>query len=327
MKINIAYSVLSYIWRSTCLKWFRNYKDYKDRKYWEEHKKKYGRENPDKIFYVIRRRDLYCGLFSLFITNLASIDMAIKKGYIPIIDMQNDFNIYLSKDKIGKENAWEYFFNQPLGYTLKDIVQSKNVVFSSGAVPPMFPYLDINFLTGKTGELEYWRRQVKKYITMNDTAINIIDKEYNKLFVGNERVLGIICRGTDYAAGKPKNHPIQPMPEQVIKKAGEILKAYDCQKVFLATEDIEIYKIFVQHFGSKLLTNKEQYINYKGGSIGKESYEQDAGGYQAGMEYLTSIVLLSKCNCLCGGCVSATVGALLLTEGFEYTFLFDLGIY
>lgn len=327
MKRNVLYRFLSFIWRNTLLKWYRDYKVYKEKKYWEEHKARYGKDNTDKTFYVIRRRDLYCGLFSLFLTNLARIDEAIKKGYIPVIDMQNDFNIYLSEDKIGKENAWEYFFKQPAGYTLKDISKSRNIIIGSGAVPKMFPYLDIKFLTGETGELLYWRKRVKEYIRLSDVARQFIDEEYSRLFSKEDRVLGVKVRGTDYAAGKPKNHPIQPTAIQAVEKAEEIFKELNCTKVFLATEDAEFYNVFLKHFGDKLITNKTNYMVYQGGSTGKEEYEQENGGYKAGMEYLITTMLLAKCDCLCAGCVSATVGALLLTEGYEYTYLFDLGIY
>lgn len=327
MSENIIYKCLSYVWRNTILKWYRNSKQQKEERYWQESRKSYGKENSDKTFYVIRRRDLYCGLFSLFLTNLQRIDDAVKKGYIPVVDMQNDFNIYLSEDKIGKENAWEYYFNQPMGYSLKDIEKSKNVIIGSGAVPPMFPYLDIKFLTGETGELEYWRGIVKKYISMSPYAKEIVDKEYNKLFGKEDKILGVKCRGTDYSNGKPKNHPIQPTPEQAVSKAEEIFEEQGCTKVFLATEDAEFYKIFKQRFGNKLIVNKMTYMEYQGGSTGKQEYEQSDGGYQAGMEYLITTMLLARCNCLCAGCVSATVGALLLTEGYEYTYLFDLGIY
>lgn len=327
MKKNIVYRCLSYMWRSTILKWYRTGRQQKEERYWQEKRKTYGKENPDKTFYVIRRRDLYCGLFSLFLTNLQRIDDALKKGYIPVIDMQNDFNIYLSEDKIGKENAWEYYFNQPMGYSLKDIQHSKNVIIGSGAVPPMFPYLDIKFLTGETGELAYWREIVKKYISMSPKAAAIVDKEYDRLFGKESKVLGVKCRGTDYSNGKPKNHPIQPTPEQAVSKAEEIFLEQGCTKVFLATEDAEFYKIFKQKFGNKLIVNKTSYMEYQGGSTGKQEYEQADGGYQAGMEYMITTMLLARCDCLCAGCVSGTVAALLLTEGYEYTYLFDLGIY
>lgn len=327
MKDNVIYKSLSYVWRNTLLKWYRGSKQKKIERYWEEHEVKQGRENPDKIFYVIRRRDLYCGLFSLFITNLKRIDDAVKQGYIPVVDMQNDFNIYLSEDKVGRENAWEYYFKQPMGYSMKDIKRSRRVIIGSGAVPPMFPYLDISFLTGETGELEYWRECVRKYISLSDEAGRLVDQEYNKLFAAGDKVLGVKCRGTDYTNGKPKNHPIQPTPEQAVSKAEEIFVAKGCTKVFLATEDATFYEIFKEKFGDRLITNKTDYMKYQGGSTGKEEYEQENGGYRAGMEYLITTMLLARCDCLCAGCVSATVGALLLTEGYEYTYLFDLGIY
>lgn len=326
-KNNLLYRLLSGLWRNTILKWFRGYKAAKTEKYWRERRVCRGRENPDKTFYVIRRRDLYCGLFSLLLTNLARIDEALKKGYIPVVDMQNDFNIYLSPDKIGKDNAWEYYFRQPAGYTLDDISKSKNVIIGSGAVPEMFPYLDIRFLTGEDGGLDYWRALAGKYIVLSDEARELIDAEYKRLFDEEDRVLGVKVRGTDYAAGKPKNHPIQPTPKQAVEKAEEIFREQNCTKIFLATEDAEFYDIFSDRFGDRLITNKKQYLEYKGGSTGKEEYEQENGGYQAGMEYLISTMLLARCDCLCAGCVSATVGALLLTEGYEYTYLFDLGIY
>lgn len=327
MKKNNIYRGLSYIWRNTVLKWYRGYQRSRKENYWKEHVRKFGRENADKTFYVIRRRDWYCGLFSLFLTNLQRMDDAVKAGYIPIVDMQNNFNIYLPEDKIGKENAWEYYFNQPFGYSLDDIRKSKRVIIGSGAVPPMFPYLDIDFLYGRTGELEYWRGLTKKYTKLSDVAEKKVEETYKKLFTKEDRVLGVKCRGTDYAKGKPKNHPIQPTPEQAVAKAEEIFREQHCTKVFLATEDAAFYQIFSNRFGDKLIVNKTEYAEYHGGSTGKEEYEREDGGYHAGMEYLITTMLLAKCHCLCAGCVSATVGALLLTEGYEYTYLFDLGIY
>lgn len=70
---------------------------------------------------MIRRRNVYCGLFSLCITTLARIDEAVKAGYISVVDIQNSFNLYLEKEKIGKENTREYFLEQPMEYSMKDI--------------------------------------------------------------------------------------------------------------------------------------------------------------------------------------------------------------
>lgn len=327
MKKNIIYRSLSFVWRNTALKWVRGYRERKREKHWEEHLCRFGRENPDKTFYVIRRRDCYCGLFSLFLTNLQRIDNALKAGYIPVVDLQNEFNIYLPQDKLGKENAWEYYFKQPCGYTLRDIRKSRRVIIGAGAVPPMFPYLRIDFLNGTTGELEYWRRLAGKYIRLSDAAEKRVKEEYDRLFPKSGKVLGVICRGTDYINGKPKNHPVQPTVEQVVGKAEEIYREKKCAGIFLATEDKRYYEAFREKFGDCLITNTTNYPEYQKGSIGKLLYENESDNCETGMAYLMTILLLSKCDYLCASCVSGTVGALLLTEGYEYTYLFDLGIY
>lgn len=327
MNGNPLYKILSYVWRNTLLKWYRGHKQKKEDRYWEEHRKSFGRENPDKTFYVIRRRDLYCGLFSLFITNLKRIDDALKMGYIPVVDMQSSYNIYLENELVGKENSWEYYFEQPCGYQLKEVYRSKNVIVGDGKVPKMFPYLDIDFLLGRTGELHYWREKVRENIRLKKETREIIERKYEELFRTGEKVLGVICRGTDYVQGKPRNHPVQPTAEQSILQSEKIMSEYGCSKLFLATEDSGTYQKFLDRFADKLITNKTSYIDYKGGAIGKEESEQVQSRRANGLEYLTTVMLLAKCDCLCAGCVSATVGALLLTEGYEYTYLFDLGIY
>lgn len=327
LRMSQLYKIASYVWRNTILKWYRDHKKNQDEKYWMEHTTRRGKENPDKIFYVIRRRDMYCGLFSHFMTVLAHIDRELKAGHIPVVDMQNSFNIYLTEEQIGKVNAWEYYFQQPCGYSLEDIQKSSQVIIGSGAVPKMFPYLEINFLNGSSGELAYWRALAKKYIRLSSTAKAAVEEAQRQLFGSGERILGVKGRGTDYSAAKPKGHPIQPTPGQMLEKAEEIFERQHCTKVFLATEDAEFYHLFRERFGDKLIVNKSEYHSYQGGSIGKEIYWDTNEKMESGMEYLVTTYLLSKCQCLCAGCVSGTVAALILTEGYEYTWLFDLGIY
>ena len=325
---NVAYAAASFVWRNTILKWYRQGLVKKEERHWREHRRSYGRENSDKTFYVIRRWDYYCGLGSILLTTLQRIEDAIGKGYIPVVDMQNNFNIYLEREKIGKENSWEYYFEQPAGYDLKAIGRSRHVIEGAGTVPEkMFPYLTMDFLSGRSGELEYWQELTRKYIRFSPEAEAAIDQTYSGLFGEEERVLGVILRGTDYVQAKPKNHPIQPTPEEAVMQIERILAEQNCDKIFLATEDKEIYKVIKERFGDRVCTNKTDFLEYQGGSIGKEAYSTGTDPKAMGMEYLTTLAILSKCHCLCGGCVSGTVAALLLTKGYEYTYLFDLGIY
>jgi len=50
------------------------------------------------------------------------------KGYIPVVDMKHYTNQYFKDGRTFKDNAWEYFFEQPCGYTLEDIENSLNCV-------------------------------------------------------------------------------------------------------------------------------------------------------------------------------------------------------
>lgn len=330
--INKIKGILSYLWRNTLLKWYRNHTD-EDRK-----KIKLGKENPDKIFFVIKRMGRgYNGLFSDFLVFLGKIDAVLKEGYIPIVDMQSDFNMYLEKDAIGgTKNAWEYYFKQPMGFSLEDISRSRHVIFgTSDRNLKLFPWDTTDFLYGRTGELDYWKNLARKYMQLNDTARQRVEDAYQKLFVAGKdageanKILGVLCRGTDYVQYKPSKHNIQPTPEEMFVKIDEVMKEQNCNRIFLATEDGAIYRKFREKYGDILLTNKKQYTEYleNGGGIGRVNYENGNGGYEAGMEYLITILLLSRCDCLCAGIASGTGAAILLSEGYQYLYLFDLGQY
>ena len=49
--------------------------------------------------------------------------------------------------------------------------------------------------------------------------------------------------------------------------------------------------------------------------------------YERGIEYLTSIYLLSRCNGLVAGRTTGTVGACIMAEKYEFRYIFSLGRY
>lgn len=218
---------------------------------------------------------------------------------------------------------------------MDDISRSRHVIFGTTAKNlKLFPWDDADFLYGRTGELEYWKNLAKKYMPLNDVARQRVEDAYQKLFAAGKnagednKILGVLCRGTDYVHCRPTKHNIQPTPEEMFGKIDEIMEEQGCNKIFLATEDGEIYQKFREKYGDIIITNQKQYVEYQeDGLIGKVSYRNGIGGYEAGMEYLVTVFLLSKCNCLCAGIASGTSGAILLSEGYQYMYLFDLGYY
>lgn len=324
----VIYRSISYLYRNTLLKAYRAHKAHKEELHWMEHEECWGKENADKTFFIVRRTNTYSGLLSLIMTHLMRIEEAVKKGYIPVVDMQNNFNIYLSEDKIGLENAWEYYFEQPMGYSLKDIQKSKHVFLGSGDVPASFPYNDVKFASGETGELSYWQELAQNYIRLNEKTRQYIDHLKQTMFSPNDRIVGVKCRGTDYLRAKPEGHPRQPSITQMIEKTEQIMQEYHCNKIFLSTEDGKAYEAFLQHFKDAVVTNKKEYISYEKGPIGQIVYRNDTKEkYMEGLEYLSQIIILSECHCMIAGLTSGTIGAMLFTKGYEYSYIFDLGLY
>ena len=292
----------------------------------------YGKDNLDKIFYTIGFDDNSGGLSWFTHRVLMHIGYAIDHGYIPIVDMQNYISQYLEKGKLHKENAWEYYFEQPVGITLQDIENSKNIIISRKTPSPQKEYFMGNFYNDKK-RIAYFRSLFKKYIIINKSTQEYLSNEYEQILKNKGKVLGVLCRGTDYLLNRPSKHPIQPDPLDVIKRAEEALIECNCSHIFLATEDEDIYDYFREHFKDKLLVNQQrrisrkEMINISAVSIAKSKITRDKNNYLSGLEYLSAINLLSKCSCFIGGRTGGTKAVLLMTDGFEYEYIYDLGYY
>ena len=278
---------------------------------WRERKVFRGKENPDKTFFVIRRAQCKAGLFSLVMTNMGLVKTALDRGYIPVIDMQSERNTYLDEDQVGKENAWEFYFEQPCGYGLDDIGRSKNIILSSGLVGKnnFFPE---ERMVRKPEEYQMWRRLFQKYFHVKKEILEEAEELRKEMFHG-ERVLGVLCRGTDYTNTRPKDHPIQPEAADVIDKVNEVLEKQKCEYIYLATEDYDIHSAFEKQYGSRLRSMKtRRYHNTGNENINDISARGEKNRYLLGKDYLITILLLADCDCLVAGSAGGTYGALLM---------------
>lgn len=293
---------------------------------WREKRISYGEENPDKTFYVIRRARGNSGLLSYVMTNLGQIKYAVDNGYIPVIDMQNEGNTYLSEEQIGQTNAWEMFFEQPCGFGLSDIDKSKNVVLSYGLIDDRLGFPGDRTLLN-TYELDAWKNICKEYIIVKADLKKAFEKKRNEIFDG-KRVLGVLARGTDYVVNKPHGHTVQPTVEQLLPQINEVIDKYKCDSIYLATEDEDIYDRLEREYKERLIAPDVARYSLKNGENINEMIIKDSDSmYIKGREYLESIWMLSMCNCLVAGNVSGSLGASLMSEGYEYSYIFDLGIY
>lgn len=291
---------------------------------WRERKASYGSENPDKVFYVIRRAGSKVGLFSLVMTTLGYIKYALDQEYIPVVDMCNDDNTYMQEDRKG--NVWEYYFEQPCGYTLDDIRNSKHIIIGNGLINGSVPFPQEEIAYDEASLAE-WKTIADKYLIVKDEILQEAGALKEKLF-GKERFLGVLLRGTDYVNSRPKDHPVQPTVEQAEEQIDRLLGEYDLQKIYLATEDAGIYERLLDKYGEKLIAmNVDRYITSETENINDISVKRSADKYQMGKEYLINILLLSKGDYLLAGNAGGSQGALLFRGEKDSKYIFNLGKY
>lgn len=221
---------------------------------------------------------------------------------------------------------WEWYFKQfPI---------PQHEEFSEIICPVKF----LSFQPGfkdiyKPDYIKMWGRMYQTFIHLNESTRNYVENEYQTIFKGKKRVLGVICRGTDYLRLRPAGHPVQPPVDDVIALCEEKIREDSYDAIYLATEEKKIRDQFCQAFPGMIMENKRQYyddIYYKENIqyIKDVHFDRENNNYWTGLEYLSSILLLSRCTALIGGNCGGAMAALFFNNGkYQYTHIFNLGLY
>jgi len=279
-------------------------------------------------FAVIKRAACpSCGLFSNYIVYLGCIRKYLKKGFIPILEFISYKNV-INGFKVDptKGNPWEYYFNQPFGYEYNNIIRkAKNIKYfeCSNIIRPTE-----NIFLNKQS-MNFWHSFANQYIPIKNEIINESNNIIKTIFKGSKNVLGVLLRGTDYVAMRPRSHPIPPKIEVVIKDVRLLDNKYNYNWIFLATEDNNIRDIFIKSIGIKvkcLLSKTKTFYNYSTKKPLALNIDFK-NNLDFNKIYLLNIIILSKCLDLLAAKTSGTIGIFILTEGFRYYKVYNLGYY
>lgn len=267
--------------------------------------KSFGEKNPDKIFYVIYRTPYEAGFFSNYIHVLYHLKLIENTDLIPVVDFENFKTFYNTTNPIeGTKNSWEYYFEQPAGYSLEEVYQSKNVLFCDGKFPHQ---------VGSKFSSEEVTKYFNKYFNLKPHIKEII-APYKKLFDG-KRVLGVHFRGKDLNIFP--GHPFGATEEQMFRYTDEIIKKYDIDKIFLATDEEKYLKAYIERYSDKVFyadifrTEKINEFNINP----RENHR-----YLLGAEVILDAVLLSFCNGLLRGPSGVACTAQHLNHDFEFVY-------
>ena len=254
----------------------------------------------------------------------------MSNGYIPVIDMQNYPNTLLAPELLGKENSWEYYFCQPFGISLEQAYNGDNVILGNGGIILPWAYGNAEIFNTQSKFLTEWQMLVKLgFLRVQPKLYEEIMELRKKLFAPEDRVLGVLLRGTDYISRRPEEHPIQPPIEYALTKVIEKLNEWHCNKIFLATEDKTFVQIFKNVFRDICVTIDREYLNYdaqKAVPLGFFHIDRENDYYLLGKDYLTQMVIVSTCNCFVCGITSGSVGVMMMSD-FENVHAFNFGKY
>ena len=282
----------------------------------------WGGDFPDRHFLVIRRNEPQAGLCSFFITMLGWIGYAVDHGMVPVVDLQTYRNIYLGRGERGRVNAWDFFFQQPGGFSLNAIRHAAKVTIATG-VPPwkdFCPKMSVEAMSEGNAQLWEWRKVVANCIRLNEEVAGLRNEPFEAAL--QTGVVGVLARGTDYFWLKPHGHPVQPSAEQLIEKVGEFGGS---KSIYLVTEDETISTAFKVAFGDRLVLSDQKPLRYDGGYLADSSEVKHSR--ERGIAYLKALVDLARCPQIVAGRTSGTVTTALLSKGFESAYYFDLGVY
>lgn len=290
-----------------------------------------SRAYTDRKYFIIRcpREALYkSGFCGKLMETFAAIEPALKEGYIPVIDWNSvSFPGYGTEE--GKSfNVWEKFFEQPCGISPEE-AYALNDCFEIDKLSefPNYSVIDYEKLAD-AGDPETVRicELYKKYVRLRKDLAADFETQKKKLFGRRKKVIGILCRGTDYTCLKPPFHSIVPAAENMISETEELIKKYAPDGIFLVTEDRRIFAKFMRKFGKLVITADADRFGDTGNQILNQLNEKN-DQYNKDLNYLMQIYILSKLDCQLispgtGGAVAAMMG-----NASEYYHFYHTGRY
>ena len=174
-----------------------------------------------------------------------------------------------------------------------------------------------------------------KETVIDDEFNNQINEYYEAVF-GDDKVLGVLIRGTDYKLTEVGANNKQASTEILIPKIREFMEEYHFDKIFLATEDNDALDAIFSEFGKDkvrvIAQERFSVSDFKNIHLIKDLEKEKRTGdaYEAALEditvnYFYALRFLAKCNSfIASGTCSGTKMVLGFNAGkFEHQYIFN----
>lgn len=299
----------------------------------------YGNLNKDKKFYVIKYNRSECGIYSMIFHLIPQMEYALRRKYTPIIDCRETY-LYMIQDEenAGKENAWDYYFEQPAGfYPLDEVYQSKHVIYvrkNAFGIKKSISYLDLPM---PDKDLHYWGTLFNQCLRPSAVIRDRIEKE-KEGFPKDGRILGVSIRAEYRWGGLMKRplflqHPKVPDCNTFISQISKAMAEWGYNCFFLACDDREYSERIAQYFGDKCIRMNRPLLRMfeNGLPLPLEERMTEFRNYKIqkkNEDYIVETYLLSQCESLyaCNG--SGVQFAYIVNDGkYKNLKIYDEGLW
>lgn len=284
--------------------------------YYREHiiNKRTGKRS-EKKYYIIRRPPKDYGFFSNFFYVLGHIVYANNLGYFPVIDMKNYTTLYNEKFLCQNTmNAWEYYFEQPMGNELKIAYETNGTILSSDKYfkeyVPLYTGKGAKFIT--QNEIDFLNDYVERYIHVKKSILDEIDIFWNKNIKNNSKVLGIHYRGTDMNVYP--GHPRPIVKDKCIDIINRVVEEEKLDYVIVCTDENEMIELVKDKVKCRIVYTDSFRTQESQVGIHQVKEKRKAHNYKKGKEVLEDVLILARCDYFICGYSNVAYAALLFNN-------------
>lgn len=257
-------------------------------------------------FYLIHKVHQGDGFFAKFNHVLMHLLECDRLNLIPFVDFQSRPSNLRDITNNITSNEWEYCFIQD--HTLEEVLQSEYKI-CSGYFLGWYPAQGKNFRDKKlTEQLNYL---YKKYIKVKPEILDNVNQDILKF-----KTLAVHCRRSDMLKDHP-NIGLNYTEEIFLQKTLKVFNNGNFEKIYLATEEIDILNYFLDNLGDKVLYQKNCFRIKKNESPVNAMSDRNLHRTLQCQEVLLDAINMSKCaSLLCG--ISGVSNATIYMNGLKY---------
>ena len=178
--------------------------------------------------------------------------------------------------------------------------------------------------------------QVPLKETVIDDKFNREMEEYYEAVFRNDKVLGVLIRGTDYKVAEVGPANKQAPVEYLVPKIRQWMEEFSFDRIFLATEDQDVLNKMIREFGKDkvrvIAQERFSVSEFKDVHLIRDLEKEKRSGlaYEAALEditvnYFYALKFLARCNSfIASGSCSGTKMVLGFNNGrFEHLYIFN----